>query len=585
MTLRDGPRDVASRRRARLRRPCPAAASEAALQTAETCTAGFASLAALIAILAWSANTLAPVAHAQAPTATPLVRTGLTAAPRLVRVYDAIFDAQFERVPALIIDACGPPSRLEPVAISNGLAPREACQVLDLVSLWWQLQLDPGSPARDADFRRSADATIAAAEAWTVREPRRAEAWFYLGGAYGARVQFRAVRGEQLAAARDGKRIKDALEEALRLDPGLQDAFFGIGLYHYYADVAPTAAKILRRLLFLPGGDRNQGLREMQRARERGLVVRDEATYQLHLVLLWYEHRPEQALQLVRALRERHPRNPHFTQRIAEIEDVYLSDSTGSLRSWETLLDAAVAGRVAEPRIAEAYARLGLAKQLDRLYETDRAIDHLKVLVRSSPTAPYGALAQAHLQLAEGFDRLGLRSDAVTAYRAAVATSPAGDPLKTAARARVGLRSTPASATTRAYRLSLEGWRALERGAPSEAEPHIALALALAPLDSVTRYRQGRLSLLQKNDTAALTAFEGIVAEGTTSPPSFYAAACVEAALIHERRGDTTRAIDLHRLAVGAFGADRRVAAQAGRALERLGASTTAVSAPRAVEQ
>ena len=46
-----------------------------------------------------------------------------------------------------------------------------------------------------------------------------AEAWFYLGAAYGARVQWRVLRQEHLAAARDGKRIKEALEQALALDP------------------------------------------------------------------------------------------------------------------------------------------------------------------------------------------------------------------------------------------------------------------------------------------------------------------------------------------------------------------------------
>ncbi len=68
-----------------------------------------------------------------------------------------------------------------------------------------------------------------------------------------------SLRGERLAAARDGKRIKDALERALALDPGLQDAYFGLGLYHYYADVAPADPKMLRWLLLLPGGDRARG--------------------------------------------------------------------------------------------------------------------------------------------------------------------------------------------------------------------------------------------------------------------------------------------------------------------------------------
>ena len=43
----------------------------------------------------------------------------------------------------------------------------------------------------------------------------RAEAWFYLGAAYGARVQWRVLREQRLAAARDGKRIKESLERAL----------------------------------------------------------------------------------------------------------------------------------------------------------------------------------------------------------------------------------------------------------------------------------------------------------------------------------------------------------------------------------
>ena len=51
--------------------------------------------------------------------------------------------------------------------------------------------------------------------------------------------------------------------------PGLEDAYFGIGLYQYYADVAPTAAKVLRFFLMLPGGDKTEGLAQMLRARER----------------------------------------------------------------------------------------------------------------------------------------------------------------------------------------------------------------------------------------------------------------------------------------------------------------------------
>ncbi len=191
-------------------------------------------------------------------------------------MYDTILAARFDRVEAQLKQACPP-------------APAEACAALGVVSLWWQILMEPESRRLDNQFNDRAQAAVAASDAWTKREPRRAEAWFYLAGAYAPLVQWRVLRGERLAAARDAKRIKDALERALQLDPGLDDAHFGIGAYHYYADVAPAAAKVLRWLLLLPGGDRVRGLQEMLQARQRGVLLGGEADYQLHVIYLWYE--------------------------------------------------------------------------------------------------------------------------------------------------------------------------------------------------------------------------------------------------------------------------------------------------------
>jgi tetratricopeptide (TPR) repeat protein len=249
------------------------------------------------------------------------------------------------------------------------------------------------------------------------------------------------LRGERLAAARDGKRIKEALERALELDPSLQDAYFGIGLYHYYAGVAPAALKMLRWLLLLPGGDRMMGLEEMLRAREAGQLLRSEADYQLHLIYLWYEKKPDRALELLRGLHARHPRNPHFLQRIAEVDDVYLHDGAASLRSWQELLDAARAGRVAEAPMALTIAELGLARQLDRSGRTDEAIAHAQHVIERKPAAPVGALARAQLLLGQVLEHSGRRSDAIASYRAALAAIPPGDPDRIAPVARAALRA------------------------------------------------------------------------------------------------------------------------------------------------
>jgi hypothetical protein len=275
----------------------------------------------------------------------------LTESPRLAAIYDTILDARFDQVEARLKEACPP-------------APDGACQALRVASLWWQIQINPDSRALDTRFSELAASTIAANDAWTRREPRRAEAWFYLAGAYAPRVQWRVLRGERLGAARDAKRIKDALERALQLDATLNDAYFGIGLYHYYADVAPASAKILRWLLLLPGGDRTMGLREMLQARDKGELLRGEADFQLHFVYLWYEHKTGDALNLLARLDARYPNNPLFLQLIADIRDTYLHDHAASAAAWRSLLERAQSGRVYSSQAIEARAREGLAREL-----------------------------------------------------------------------------------------------------------------------------------------------------------------------------------------------------------------------------
>jgi hypothetical protein len=316
----------------------------------------------------------------------PAAAQELTGGAQIRRVYDAIFDARFDEVPQLLARTCPP-------------APAEACQLLDAVSVWWQIQLDPASVARDAQFQTHIDAALASTEAWTTREPERAEAWFYLGGAYGARAQWRVLRRERLGAARDGKRIKEALERALALDPRLQEAYFGIGLYHYYADVAPAAAKMLRWLLLLPGGDKAEGMREMMRAREHAELLGDEADYQLHIIYLWYEKDPQRALALLTGLRDRHPRNPLFPQLIAQVQDVYFHDLQASLRTWRSMLDAARGHRIAFPELAEMRSRLGIASVLERLNDNSGAIEQLQAVIAAKPVAPFGAYAEAQREL------------------------------------------------------------------------------------------------------------------------------------------------------------------------------------------
>lgn len=311
-----------------------------------------------------------------------LAQPGITAAPAVARAYDLILNADFDALDRVLPGTCPP-------------APRVACLGLEALSLWWQMQLDPESRRLDSAFLAKVDAAIAEANRLTTVEPERAEAWFYLGAAYAVRAQFRVYRVERLAAARDGKRIKAALERALALDPGMHDAEFGIGVYRYYAGVAPAVFRFLRFLLLLSGGDREDGLRQLERAAVRGQLVRGEAQYQIHVLYLWYEKKWREALAIVGALQARYPRNPHFRHIEAEILDVYFHEAKGSLRASEELLSLARSGSVNRPDIASTAARLNIAKQLIALEQHDRAAEYLDRVIADQPRAPHGALARA----------------------------------------------------------------------------------------------------------------------------------------------------------------------------------------------
>jgi tetratricopeptide (TPR) repeat protein len=152
------------------------------------------------------------------------------------------------------------------------------------------------------------------------------------------------------------------------------------------------------------------------------------------------------ALRLIDGLRSRYPHNPVLYLRLAQVQSDYLRNHAAALQTYRALFDAARGSRVAAPAIAEVNARLGMAREMDVLCETGAALEHLGAVIAQQPQAPYAALARAHYGMGLALDRSGRRSEAVTAYRNALASMPRDDRLRLGEQARAAIRRSPAQA-------------------------------------------------------------------------------------------------------------------------------------------
>jgi tetratricopeptide (TPR) repeat protein len=163
----------------------------------------------------------------------------------------------------------------------------------------------------DSDFARAVDLAITKADARIKAHQDEALNYFCEGLAYGLRAQLEALRDHALATARAGKRLRNLSLTALKLDPNLNDAWFGVGLYNYFVDTLPTYVKMLRFLILLPGGDRVEGLRQMRVAMDKGQLVPAEAKF--HLAKNYcraFERQYAASLELFRQMQQQYPHNP-----------------------------------------------------------------------------------------------------------------------------------------------------------------------------------------------------------------------------------------------------------------------------------
>jgi tetratricopeptide (TPR) repeat protein len=231
--------------------------------------------------------------------------------------------------------------------------------LLEADANWWKIYLTEGdlvdpdvfaaiseaTTPYDEDFRHFDEVAIRKAEARLQVHQDEAHSYFYEGLAYGLRSRLEALRDHALATARAGKRMRNLSLEALKADPSVADAYFGLGLYNYFVDTLPTYVKMLRFLILLPGGDRLEGLQQIQQAMDKGQLVNAEARFNLAKNYSRpFDRQFARSLELFRQGEQFYPHNPLWKLLVAGVEL-----RMGNAREGEALYRQVIA-ETAHPR-------------------------------------------------------------------------------------------------------------------------------------------------------------------------------------------------------------------------------------------
>ncbi|MBI5623308.1 MAG: hypothetical protein HY924_05980 [Elusimicrobia bacterium] len=188
---------------------------------------------------------------------------------------------------------------------------------------------DPVQPRTLEAFEVQTGRCIAAAEAALSSSP--ALGHYYLGAGYGFRARVRAHQRRMRDALSDGKKAMRHIKAAVAEDPGIEDAYLGLGIYNYFTSRLPAAAKPFAFLLTGLWPDRKKGIEQIRRAAEKGTLARVEASTVLAAVYSSEkEKRWDEADSLLAPLMERYPGNPYF-----RLRRIYVAEKAGR---WDEAL-------------------------------------------------------------------------------------------------------------------------------------------------------------------------------------------------------------------------------------------------------
>ncbi len=281
------------------------------------------------------------------------------------------------------------------------------------------------TPEEQKLFTDSINTSLRLCREALAKDPKDSHALYSEGSALGFRGMYNfLVRKAWLDALRDVTAARKLHNRVTELDPTNIDARMMQGFHEY---VIGSLSWHYRALGFLAGfrGDRDEGVRIVRLVAQKGDLNKVDAQILLGVVAR-RERRPQDAISICESLHKRFPRNFlvlfELSQMYADLGDK--AKALTALDRVEELKKAGSPGFKFLPYERIEFARGNLLFWYD---EPDAAIGHLRTATAKAQVLDPNSGVTAWLRLGQCFDLLGRRTEARSAYHAAIEYSPTSE--------------------------------------------------------------------------------------------------------------------------------------------------------------
>jgi hypothetical protein len=215
---------------------------------------------------------------------------------------------------------------------------------------WWKIYCDADEikwgmidsqkrrkKPEDDSYFALADRVIALAQA-AIEQHDTSDNHLYAGIGYALKTRLYGLRSEYRNAAKNGVASRAEFLRALELDPNNADASVGIGFYNYYVATLSPVVKLLRIVMGVPAGNKEEGIKQVQAGAEHGVLLAADARFYQARNLRTYEHEYGEALAVAEPLVLLYPRNAIFLLLVGNL-NVELGRKTKAAEYFNSVLN------------------------------------------------------------------------------------------------------------------------------------------------------------------------------------------------------------------------------------------------------